>query len=157
VNMRSMTDYKWRKLSDTNEDPEFRERKFSVQKAYYQSKLAQVMTTYWLAEELKDTAVTANSIRVTNVRIDIDKRYPGTPALLRKVYSIKSKFAMTPEKMAETYTYLATSPEVSQTTGAYFDDPKHIVTSSGYSKDKAHIKQVMAMTKSYLQKNKALK
>jgi NAD(P)-dependent dehydrogenase (short-subunit alcohol dehydrogenase family) len=131
-------------------DPEFKQRKFSVQKAYYQSKLAQVMYTYWLAEELGKTAVTVNSIRVTNVKIDVDTRYAGMPKLARRLYSLKSKFSISPEKMAETYTYLALSPEVSQTTGAYFDDPKHIVTSSGYSRDKKNIQQVMDLTLTYL-------
>lgn len=132
------------------DDPEFRDRKFSVQKAYYQSKLAQVMYTYWLADQLCDTAITANSIRVTNVRIDVDERYPGVPAIMRKMYAIKSKFAITPEKMAETYTYLATSPEVKQTTGAYFDDPQHIVSSSSYSRDPENIEQLMALTSSFI-------
>ena len=34
------------------EDTEFRHRKFSVTNAYYQSKRAQVMYTYWLAKHL---------------------------------------------------------------------------------------------------------
>jgi NAD(P)-dependent dehydrogenase (short-subunit alcohol dehydrogenase family) len=132
------------------DDPEFRNRKFSVQKAYYQSKLAQVMYTYWLANQLSNTAITANCIRVTNVRIDVDKRYPGVPAIMRKIYSIKSMFAITPERMARTYTYLAISPEVSKTTGAYFDDPQHIVSSSTYSRDPQNIEQVMVVTRSYI-------
>lgn len=136
-------------------DPEFKNRKFSVQKAYYQSKLAQVMYTYWLAEKLQDTAVTVNSIRVTNVRVDVDTRYPGVPKLMRKMYSIKSKFAITPEKMAETYTYLATSPDVAHTTGTYYDDPQHSVSSSGYSQKKENIDQVMNLTRRYLQKEQA--
>jgi NAD(P)-dependent dehydrogenase (short-subunit alcohol dehydrogenase family) len=140
-------------------DPEFAHKKFSVQKAYYQSKLAQVMYTYWLAEQLGETAVstssgqtvTVNSIRVTNVKIDVDTRYPDMPKLKRKMYSLKSKSSISPEEMAETYTYLALSPEVSQTTGTYYDDPNHIVSSSSYSKEKKHIKQVIDLTLSYLQ------
>jgi len=62
-------------------DPEFREGNYSVEKAYYQSKLAQVMYTYWLAEKLKDTKITVNCIRVTNVKIDI-KRYPNLTKLI---------------------------------------------------------------------------
>ncbi len=132
------------------EDPEFRNRKFSVQKAYYQSKQAQVMYTYWLADQLKDTAVTANSIRVTNVLIDVDTRYPTTNKWLRKMYSLKSKFSITPAQMAETYTYLATSPDVATTTGTYYDDPKHIVSSNGYSKNPENIEALMATTMKYL-------
>jgi len=33
------------------EDPEFRSRPFSVENAYYQSKLAQIIFTLWLAEK----------------------------------------------------------------------------------------------------------
>lgn len=139
-------------------DPEFTHKKFSVQKAYYQSKQAQVMYTYWLAERLQETAtsassgqaVTANSIRVTNVKIDVDARYPGMPKWKRKMYSLKSKSSISPEQMAETYTYLALSPEVSQTTGKYFDDPKHIVASNGWSQKPENIQKVMDLTLSYL-------
>lgn len=137
------------------EDPEYAHKKFSVQKAYYQSKQAQVMYTYWLAEQLKETAVTVNSIRVTNVQIDVDTRYPGVPKWQRKIYSMKSSFSISPEKMAETYTYLALSPEVSQTTGTYYDDPKHIVKSNGWSREKENIQKVMDKTMTYIQKESA--
>lgn len=129
------------------DDPEFRERKFSVQKAYYQSKQAQVMYTYWLAKMLAGTAVTANSIRVTNVQIDVDERYPHLPTLLRKMYALKSRFSITPEEMAKAYTYLALSPEVAQTSGKYFDDPEHIVDSSAYTHDWESIEKVMQITR----------
>ena len=133
------------------EDPEFRRRQFSVQKTYYQSKLAQVMYTYWLAEELAHTPVTANSIRVTNVKIDIETRYPNASRLSKSMYALKSRFSISPEQMAQTYTYLATSPEVRDVSGKYFDDPTHIVKSSGYSRDKENIAAVMALTQRYIQ------
>jgi NAD(P)-dependent dehydrogenase (short-subunit alcohol dehydrogenase family) len=133
------------------DDPEFERRKFSVQKAYYQSKLAQVMYTYWLAGRLQDTPVTANSIRVTNVRIDIDARYPTSSKLMKRLYAIKSSFSITPEQMAETYTYLATSDEVRTTSGKYYDDPTHIVNSSGYSRDPENIEKLMDLTLSYFE------
>ena len=132
------------------DDPEFKQRKFSVQKAYYQSKLAQVMYTYWLADELKDSKITANCIRVANVKIDIDSRYPNTSKIARSMYAIKSSFSISPEEMAETYTYLTVSDQVSETTGKYFDDPTHIVDSSKYSQDTENINQVMALTWKYL-------
>lgn len=132
------------------DDPEFANRKFSVQKAYYQSKLAQVMYTYWLADQLKETPITVNSIRVTNVRIDVDTRYPDMPKYKRRMYALKSKSAITPEKMAETYTYLATSDAVRTTTGKYFDDPTHIVNSSGYSRNPEHIAALMTLTQAYI-------
>ena len=134
-------------------DPEFRKRRFSVTKAYYQSKLAQVMYTYWLADKLRETAVTFNAIRVTNVKIDIETRYPNASKLMKFMYAQKSRSSISPEEMAKTYLYLAVSDEVAGVTGTYFDDPTHIVSSSKYSYDKENIAQVMALTMGYLQDN----
>jgi NAD(P)-dependent dehydrogenase (short-subunit alcohol dehydrogenase family) len=134
------------------EDPEFRQRKFTVSKAYYQSKLAQVMYTYWLADKHSNTQLTANCIRVTNVKINVEKRYPNLSWLNKSLYRMKSSFSISPEKMAETYTYLAISPEVSKTSGEYFDDPQHRIKSNAYSMDEENIRQLMQLTYRYLQK-----
>jgi NAD(P)-dependent dehydrogenase (short-subunit alcohol dehydrogenase family) len=132
------------------DDPEFRSRKFSVSKAYYQSKLAQVMYTYWLAEKLSETAVTSNCIRVTNVKIDIENRYPDASRLNKFMYRIKSSFSISPEEMAKTYTYLATDPGMSETSGKYYDDPESLVESNSYSMEKENIKQLMDVTHRYI-------
>lgn len=131
------------------EDFEFRKRKFSVSQAYYQSKLAQVMYTYWLADRLSDTAVTANCIRVTNVKIDMD-RYPDVGRVAQSAYKLKSRFSISPEEMAETYTYLATSPDIASVTGKHIDEKRRFVGSSKYSRDPSAIEQVMNMTKHFI-------
>ena len=133
-------------------DPEFRDRKFSVSKAYYQSKLAQVMYTYWVADQLRYTTITANCVRVTNVKIDVENRYPDLSRLNKFMYSMKSRSSISPEEMARTYTYLATSDEINDISGKYFDDPATIVKSSGYSLDIKNIEEVMEMTMKYFQK-----
>ena len=130
-------------------DPEFKNRKFSIPKAYYQSKLAQVMFTYRLAEKQRLNNITANCIRVTNVKLDMD-RYPDVSKFMKWVYSIKSKFSILPEQMAETYTYLATAPELNTTTGKYWDYPKKQVKSSRYSLIPKNIDNVMKLTHKYL-------
>ena len=130
-------------------DPEFNTRKFSVPNAYYQSKLAQIMYTYWLAEQLKETAITVNSIRVSNVKIDTS-RYSNISGFMKFLYSIKSHFSISPEDMARTYTYLATSPDLDKTTGKYFSQKNSTVESSPYSMDKHNIEAVMELTMCYL-------
>ena len=130
-------------------DPEFKTGGYRVAKAYYQSKLAQVMYTYWLAEHLKDTSVTVNGVRVTNVKVDIS-RYPDLSKFMKVLYSMKSRFSISPEEMAETYTYLALSPEVKEVTGEYFNEKNKIVSSSSYSKNKRNIEEVMELTMKYL-------
>lgn len=98
------------------------ERKFNLQHAYYHAKQAQVMFTFDLAERLKGTGVTVNCVRVGNVAIP-DERLTHLPGWMLKMYEMKRKYAMTPEKMAETYVWLAADPAVATTTGGYFDAP----------------------------------
>lgn len=131
------------------DDPEFQKRKFNVSKAYYQSKIAQVMYTYWLAEKLKDTEVTANCIRVTNVKVDIS-RYPNLSKIAKFAYALKSKKSISPEEMAKTYTYLATSDDVKEVSGKYFDEHHKIVKSSPYSNNSDNVRKVMEFTMQYL-------
>ena len=98
------------------------EKKFSMQHAYYHAKQAQVMFTFDLAERLKGSGVTVNCVRVGNVAIP-DTRLDHLPSWLVKIYHAKRKFAMTPEKMAETYVWLAVDPSVENVTGGYWDAP----------------------------------
>ena len=98
------------------------EKKFSMQHAYYHAKQAQVMYTFDLAERLKGTGVTVNCVRVGNVAIP-DERLTHLPSFLLKMYEIKRKFALTPEKMAQTYLWLAADPVLETVTGGYWDAP----------------------------------
>lgn len=130
------------------EDPEFKKSRYSVEKAYYHSKLAQVMYTYWLAEQCKPTNITVNCIRVTNVKVDL-QRYPNLSAFMKFMYSIKSRFAISPEKMAETYTYVATSPSIATVTGHFFNEKNQMVSSSRYSKNRRNSNALMELTRNY--------
>jgi NAD(P)-dependent dehydrogenase (short-subunit alcohol dehydrogenase family) len=98
------------------------EKKFSMQHAYYHAKQAQVMFTFDLAERLKGTGVTVNCVRVGNVAVP-DTRLDHLPKWLLKLYHAKRKFALTPEKMAETYVWLAADPALQSVTGGYWDAP----------------------------------
>lgn len=131
------------------EDPEFEHRRFSVTRAYYQSKRAQVMYTFWLADRLAATRITANCVRVTAVKVDLD-RHPNLSAFTRMVYSVKSRFALSPEEMARTYTWLATSDEVTGVTGKCFNEKNIAVKSHRYEVDRARIAAVMALTARYV-------
>jgi NAD(P)-dependent dehydrogenase (short-subunit alcohol dehydrogenase family) len=105
------------------------ERKFSTQHAYYHSKLAQIMYTYALAERLQGTGVTVNCVQVTNVAIP-EERLTHLPAWMRKIYALKRRMSITPEKQAQTYVYLAAAPEVQEITGGYWDENNQQVRSN---------------------------
>jgi NAD(P)-dependent dehydrogenase (short-subunit alcohol dehydrogenase family) len=113
----------------------FTKRKnYFILRAYAQSKLANVLFTYELAERLKSTNITVNALHPGRVRTHIgNKNQPW-------YYSIGWNLAMlmgsvSTKTAAKTYTYLATSDKVSTTTGKYFDNCKE-KSSSPLSYDK---------------------
>ena len=117
------------------------ERNFSTQHAYYHSKLAQVMFTYYLAERLKGSGVTVNCVRVTNVAIP-DERLTHLPAWLLRIYRLKRRLSITPERQAETYVYLAGDPQVANVSGGYWDEHNQQVRSSANSYNRATWKKL---------------
>ncbi len=137
------------------DDPEFNKGKFSVTNAYYHAKRAQVMYTYYLAKRLKNTSVTANCIRVTNVKVDIS-RYPNVSNFMKKLYLLKSKKAISPEQMAQTYKYLALSSNLKGISGLYFDEHQQPVKSIPYTYNEANQQALMAMSSTYIPELKGL-
>jgi NAD(P)-dependent dehydrogenase (short-subunit alcohol dehydrogenase family) len=121
------------------------ERKFNTQHAYYHSKQAQVMFTYDLAERLKGSGVTVNCVRVTNVAIP-DDRLTHLPKWQLKIYQLKRGMAITPERQAETYVYLAADPAVQSITGGYWDENNQQVKSNSKSYDRESWKRLWAIS-----------
>ncbi len=94
-------------------DLEF-EKSFSSFKSYSQSKLANILFTKKLSQQLKDTGVTVNCLHPGVVSTGLFEKMPGFFTTVMK------PFMLTPTKGAETSIYLATSPEVEKITGEYF-------------------------------------
>lgn len=111
-------------------------RKYSVQYAYYHSKLAHVMFTMELARRLSGSGVTANAIQVPNVRIDVS-RYPDIHPVLLKMYALKQRFAITPQQMAEAYVEIATGEQFAAANGQYFNEKCQTVALPRAAKDLA--------------------
>ena len=100
------------------EDPGFiQKKKYSIVKSYYQSKLAQEMTTIALAEKFRSDNIKVNAIKVTAVKLD-PNRLPEISGFMLKIYKMKMKFSLEPAKMAETYFWLGDSKEADTITGA---------------------------------------
>ncbi len=57
--------------------------KYSPSKTYYQTKLALLMNSLHLRSQLKDTSVLVNAVRVTNVKVDIN-RYANISSILKE-------------------------------------------------------------------------
>jgi NAD(P)-dependent dehydrogenase (short-subunit alcohol dehydrogenase family) len=131
------------------DDPEFRTGGFRVDRAYYQSKLAQVAYTLWLAERHAGTSVSAACIRVGNVALDLD-RYPGLTLWMKRLYSVKRRFAMSPEAMAEVYAWLALAPRLPVPSGAVVDERRRVVAPSRWARSADHREALMRCTERYL-------
>lgn len=86
-------------------------------KAYGRSKLCNILFTRELARRLSGTGVTANCLHPGFVATRFGDQSGGWLS-----YGVRfaKHFALSPEKGAETMTYLASSPEVAEVTGGYF-------------------------------------
>jgi retinol dehydrogenase-14 len=98
------------------------ERAYSGQRAYNQSKLANVMFTYELARRLAGTGVTATVLHPGVARTAFGAEDPT--AMIRAMTVIARPFMKTPEQAAATAIYLASSAEVEGVTGRYFANRK---------------------------------
>jgi NAD(P)-dependent dehydrogenase (short-subunit alcohol dehydrogenase family) len=127
------------------------EKRFNMQHAYYHAKQAQVMFTFDLAEHLMGTGVTVNCVRVGNVAIP-DTRLDHLPAFLVKLYHAKRKFAITPEKMAETYVWLAADPALQNVTGGYWDAPNVSVKANKNAYNRETQQRLWNSTKQFITK-----
>jgi NAD(P)-dependent dehydrogenase (short-subunit alcohol dehydrogenase family) len=98
------------------------ERDFNLQHAYYHARQARVMFTFDLAGRLQGTGVSAHGVRVGSVGIP-NERLAHLSKWMLRLYGAKRKISMTPEKMAETYVWLAADPVGEQQIGGYWDAP----------------------------------
>ena len=98
------------------------ERNYSGQRAYSQSKLANVMFTYELARRLDGTGVTATVLHPGVVRTSFGAE--DQAAYLAAMIGVARLFMKTPAQGADTAIYLASSPQVEAITGRYFVNRK---------------------------------
>jgi retinol dehydrogenase 12 len=86
-------------------------------RAYANSKLANILFTREFARRLKGTGVTANCAHpgMVRTRFGREARLP-----MRAGVMLARPFMLSPQRGADTITYLATSPEVAGETGGYY-------------------------------------
>ena len=98
------------------------ERGYSGQRAYNQSKLANVLFTYELARRLQGSGVTANVLHPGVVRTAFGAEDPGRVQKLFVPFA--RPFMKTPEQGAATSIHVASAPELEGVTGQYFANSK---------------------------------
>ena len=109
---------------------------YGAWRAYAQSKLANVLFTYRLAEMLEGSGVTVNCLHPGTVATNIVVKQNSPIGKL--IARIMGWLIMPPEKGAETAVYLASSGEVEGITGKYFYRKKPVPSSRlSYDKETA--------------------
>jgi NAD(P)-dependent dehydrogenase (short-subunit alcohol dehydrogenase family) len=86
-------------------------------RTYGRAKLANILFTHELARRLAGTGVTANCLHPGVVATRFGDSSGGWAG---RLFPLLRPFFISPEKGAETIIYLASSPEVANTTGGYF-------------------------------------
>ena len=97
-------------------------RKYSGQRAYSQSKLANVMFTYELARRLGGTGVTATVLHPGVTRTGFGAE--DSARAMAPIIAVLRPFMRSPERGADTAVYLASSPAAEGVTGRYFANRK---------------------------------
>jgi NAD(P)-dependent dehydrogenase (short-subunit alcohol dehydrogenase family) len=101
------------------------ERRYTSWDAYNRSKLANILFTAELAEQLEGSGVTANCLHPGVVRSGF-ARDGDTGGLLGMLVVLGGPFLLSPKVGARTSIYLASSPEVEGVSGRYFKRKKPV-------------------------------
>ena len=106
------------------DDLNWEKRKFKGLGAYGASKLANILFTVELASRLAGSGVTANCLHPGVVATNIFTAFGGRTG---KVFTVLFRpFMLSPADGAKTSVYLASSPEVANVTGKFFDKCREV-------------------------------
>lgn len=117
---------------------------FTPTRAYYHSKLAQIMTAMTLAERVGDRVDVA-CIRVPAVRLDAD-RLAAQPAILRALYAPKNRAAAAPDVVAEAYERIVTRRRTARADEVYVDERLRVVPVPRSALDESSRRRLWAIT-----------
>jgi retinol dehydrogenase 12 len=102
------------------------EQNYSVNAAYMQSKLANLLFTYALARRLAGTGVTVNAVNPGIVGTGIGREVTGLNRFISDV--LLRPLQKTPEQGAYPSLHMATSPEVAGLSGKFFNKTTFVQT-----------------------------
>lgn len=124
------------------DDLQYERTPFKTFTVYGQSKLCNILWTRELARQLRGTGVTANCLHPGAVGTGLATQ---NGALGRIVMTLLKPFFRSPEKGATAAIYLATSPDVANTSGQYYYDRKPLEPKP-WAKDDAAAQRLWAIS-----------
>jgi retinol dehydrogenase 14 len=119
--------------------------KYDGRKQYSNSKLANVLFTYALAERLKGRGIVVNAVDPGGVATNFARNNGLGPWLRHRLYYLMKAKLLTPRQGADTVVYLASSDAHIGITGKYFANRKETRTSD-ISYDKAAQERLWEMS-----------
>ncbi len=105
------------------------EKDFGTFSTYCNTKLLNILFTFELAERLKDTGITVNTLHPGVVNTSFAGELKGILGFLNQLFK---PLLISPEKGAATSVYLASSDEVKNITGKYFEKCKMVNPSNEF-------------------------
>lgn len=118
-------------------DYNFEKRRYQGFKAYSESKLYNILFTYYLAEKLANSKITVNTLTPGFVQTNFASSYKGMKFFIK----LMSPLSISPEKAAKKLIFLAVSDDVKEITGKYFVKNK-ITETSDLTMDKTLQKEL---------------
>jgi NAD(P)-dependent dehydrogenase (short-subunit alcohol dehydrogenase family) len=107
--------------------------KYTGLKAYTASKLALILFTQELAEQLSDKNISVNALHPGHVSTELWNMWERPKWYQSLILRILNMFLISPEEGAQTSIHLATSDEVQNITGKYFSKKKPVKVNSKYN------------------------
>lgn len=97
-------------------------RNFAPLRAYAQSKLANVMFTFEMAERVRQDGITVNALHPGVVASNFGKSNPGLVGRITGgvLWTMQNVFGVSTDKGSDTLVHLASAPEVAGETGKYW-------------------------------------
>jgi NAD(P)-dependent dehydrogenase (short-subunit alcohol dehydrogenase family) len=124
-------------------DPEFKHKSYNSINAYTQSKIANILFTRSLANKLRGTNITVNSLAPGWVNTGLFRESNPFVKLSARL------MALTPRQGAENTIFLATSREAGNITGEYFEKKK-VKRGSRQSNDMKLAEKLWLLSEEYL-------
>lgn len=116
-----------RQIDFDNLQGEFKDsRKYSVYKMYGDSKMALLLLTFKLADELKDSGIKINAIQINGVKMS-KETVQKLRSFWKYIARVQNLFFPEPLEMANNYFAICTSDEFKDVTGKLLNQKREIV------------------------------
>lgn len=136
------------------DDWQFEQRPYSGFQAYTETKLANILFTYALAQQLQGSGVTVNCVHPGIFRSNFGSQ--GMPGYMRAMSAVMRPFMPSAEKAAERVLYVATDGTLEGVSGKYFG-AKQTLTSPKQSYDSTAQTRLWQMSETLVGLHTAIK